>query len=55
MADFKLIKEGSRKRHLVTYKILYAKEALAEQYTFKEIGANIGLSDVAIIKLVNGR
>jgi len=52
-ADFRLIKEGSRKRHLTPYKILYAKEAIRQEYSLKEIGSNISLSDAAIFKLVN--
>jgi putative transposase len=52
-ADYELIKEGSRKRHLVPFKIAYALEALKQQYSLKEIGENIGISDAAIHKLIN--
>jgi putative transposase len=51
--EYKLIKEGSRKRSLKVYKAAYAKKALELNYTYKEIGQNIKLSDVAIIYLVN--
>lgn len=51
--DFKLIKKGSRKRHLAFYKTAYVQEALKHQYTYKEIGENIGISDAAVYKLVN--
>lgn len=49
---FELIKEGSRKRNLTPYKIAYAKKALEYQYTYREIGHNIRLSDVAVYKLI---
>jgi len=45
--DFKLIKEGSRKRYLTKYKMMYARLATQEGYTFKEIGSNINLSATA--------
>lgn len=51
--DFKLIKSGSRKRHLVLFKIEYAKTALENNYTLKEISQNIKLSDTAIYKLLD--
>lgn len=51
--EYKLIKEGSRKRNLKVYKTAYARKALELNYTYKEIGRNIKLSDTAIINLVN--
>jgi len=51
-ADFELIKEGSRKRNLTPYKIAYAKKAMEYHYTYREIGQNIRLSDVAVYKLI---
>lgn len=51
--EYKLIKEGSRKRSLKGFKAAYAKKALELNYTYKEIGQNIKLSDVAIIYLMN--
>lgn len=50
--DFMLIKEGSRRRHLVPYKKAYAQEAAGQRYTRKEIGDNISLSDVAVLHLI---
>ncbi len=50
--QFKLIKSGSRRRDLTHYKKLYINMALEQKYTLKEIGGNIGLSDVAVYKLV---
>ncbi|MBO8138802.1 MAG: transposase, partial [Desulfotomaculum sp.] len=52
MEDFKLIKNGSRKRHLVKYKVLYIQEALKHNYTYKETAGNIGISDAAAHKLL---
>ncbi|MEW6183089.1 MAG: hypothetical protein AB1500_07925, partial [Bacillota bacterium] len=49
--EYKLIKSGSRRRDLTRYKKLYVKAALEQRYTLKEIGGNIGLSDVAVYKL----
>ncbi|MBE0466947.1 MAG: transposase [Candidatus Desulforudis sp.] len=49
--DFSLIKEGSRKRHLVPYKIAYVRKALEQNYTLKEIGAHVCLTDAAAFKL----
>lgn len=50
--DYKLIKAGSRMRHLTPYKKLYVETALRQMYTFQEIAGNIGLSDVAAIRMV---
>jgi len=51
-ADFALIKNGSRKRHLVQYKVSYAEAALKQKYTYKSIGENINVSATAISKLL---
>ncbi len=51
--DFVLIKNGSRKRHLVKYKVSYAEAALKQKYTYKSIGENINLSATAISKLLS--
>jgi len=50
--NYQLIKAGSRRRHLTPYKRLYVNTALHQNYTLKEIGGNIGLSDAAAFKLV---
>jgi len=50
--DYKLIKEASRKRHLIEYKLAYANNARKLKYTNKEIGENIGLTESAIKELV---
>lgn len=51
--EFDLIKKGSRKRNLIPYKAAYVREAIKYQYTLKEIGANIGISSVAVAKLMS--
>ncbi len=53
-ADFALIKNGSRKRHLIQYKVSYAEAALKQNYTYKSIGENINVSATAISKLLGG-
>lgn len=53
--SFKLIKEGSRKRILTEYKLLYVKEALKLNYTLKAIGDNIKISNVAVLDMINRR
>jgi len=50
--EFELIKNGSRKRKLTGYKLAYAREALEVNYTLKEIGNNIKISDVAIVDIL---
>lgn len=47
------IKAGSRTRELTGYKKMYVAESLSYNYTMKEIGENIGISDVAVWKLAN--
>ena len=47
------IKLGSRKRYLSSYKKEYINVAIKANYTMKEIGANISISDVAIFKIHN--
>jgi len=49
--DFKLIKTGSRRRHLTPYKKVYVVDALEQKYTFQEIAGNISLSATAAAKL----
>lgn len=49
--EFKLIKNGSRRRSLTGYKLKYTREALELNYTFKAIGENIKVSDVAILDM----
>lgn len=50
--EFELIKNGSRKRNLTGFKLAYAREALEANYTLKEIGNNIKISDVAIVDML---
>ena len=50
--DYKMIKGASRKRHLTEYKLEYAKTALEQKYTNKEIGENIGMTESAIKEMV---
>ncbi len=46
--DFKLIKFGSRKRCYLPVKSKYAKDAVRDGYSYKEIGSNINISDSAV-------
>ncbi|MBP1924324.1 REP element-mobilizing transposase RayT [Sedimentibacter acidaminivorans] len=50
---FDEIKRGSRKRELTHYKMLYIEKAIQSNYKMKEIGLNIGISQVAVHKLNN--
>ncbi|MCL5058458.1 MAG: transposase [Actinobacteria bacterium] len=50
--EFNLIKNRSRRRDLTEYKLKFAIEALQMNYTIKEIGENIKVSDVAIIQML---
>lgn len=47
------IKNGSRKRNLVGYKKIYTMKSLSNNYTMKEIGKNIGISESAVSLLAN--
>ena len=49
--EYNLIKSSSRKRYLMEYKAEYVKKARDFNYSYREIGENIGISDVAAIKL----
>lgn len=50
--DYKLIKEGSRKRYLIQYKNEYASEGLNQGYTMVEIGKNISITSTAVKKIL---
>ena len=50
--DFERIKAGSRQRSLKEYKVRYVKIAAEQGNTFKEIGANIGVSGEAVNKII---
>jgi len=45
---YELIKSGSRRRDLTTFKIAYLKEAKRLNYTQKEMGCNIGITESAV-------
>ncbi len=47
------IKSGSRKRSLSGYKKLFVMKSLSENYTLKEIGNNIGISESAVCLIAN--
>lgn len=47
------IKSGSRKRNLSAYKRLFVMKSLSWNYTLKEIGNNIGLSESAVCLIAN--
>ena len=49
--EFELIKNGSRKRSLTGYKLVYAREALEVNYTLK-VGKNIKISDAAMVDIL---
>lgn len=46
--DYRLIKEGSRKRYLTKYKYEYISEAMKQGYTIVEISKNTGITTAAI-------
>ncbi len=50
--DYQLVKEGSRKRSLTSYKVEYARATLALKYTNKEIGNNIKTTESAIKEMI---
>jgi len=50
--DYQLVKEGSRKRSLTSYKVEYVRAALALKYTNKEIGNNIKTTESVIKELI---
>ena len=50
--QFQLIKNGSRKRSLKSFKVEYVRTALKAGYTYKEIGKNIGVSAEAVNKII---
>ncbi len=49
--EFELIKSGSRQRNLTKFKIEYIKKSMEANYTQKEIGKNIYVSDAAVREL----
>ncbi|MDY6827679.1 MAG: hypothetical protein SVV67_11080 [Bacillota bacterium] len=53
--EIKLIKKGSRKRILQPFKQTFARLAIEEGYTYEEIGNYIGVSGVAIHKLLKNK
>jgi putative transposase len=52
---YRRIKAGSRRRDLTPYKIEYARKAYEYNYTLKEIGQHIKLSDTAVFKMINSQ
>lgn len=50
---FNLIKAASRKRSLAEYKKAYVLKSLSYNYTMREIGKNIGISESAVCLLAN--
>lgn len=50
---FEYIKKGSRKRNLTEYKKEYIKIALNFNYTMKEIGENITVSESGIFRMIS--
>lgn len=52
-AIFDKIKTGSRKRNLTGYKQEYIDQAINANYTMREIGENISVSEAAVFKMNN--
>lgn len=52
---FNEIKLGSRKRYLSSYKRQFIEFAINANYTMKEIGENISISDAAVFKIHNNK
>lgn len=50
---YEAIKSGSRKRNLTKYKKEYIEKAIASNYTMKEIGEKMSVSEVAIFNMHN--
>ena len=50
--EFELIKNGSRKRNLTKFKLEYIRKSIEANYTQREIGENIGISDAAVRELM---
>lgn len=50
---YEAIKSGSRKRNLTKYKKQYIEKALSENYTMKQIGEKMSVSEVAIFNMHN--
>lgn len=50
--EFELIKNGSRQRNLTKSKLEYIRKSIEANYTQREIGGNIGISDAAIRELM---
>lgn len=48
---YNLIKKGSRKRHLYSYKKEFVHRALSNNYNMREIGESISISHVAVFKI----
>ncbi|MDD4835205.1 MAG: transposase [Lutispora sp.] len=50
-AEFELIKNGSRQRNLTKTKLEYIRKSIESNYTQREIGENIKISDAAVREL----
>ncbi len=51
--DLNLIKSGSRKRRLTEYKLKYTEAAIAEHYTYTEIGRSISMTNSGIMDMLD--
>ena len=51
--DFNRIKSASRARRLTATKIRYIEECLKRNYRMEDIGKNIGISQVAVSRMLN--
>lgn len=47
------IKMGSRKRYLTSFKRTFVEMAIKANYTMREIGESISISEVAVFKIIN--
>ena len=50
---YEAIKTGSRKRYLTKYKKSYIEKAISKNYTMKEIGEKMSVSEVAVFNMHN--
>jgi putative transposase len=53
MDEYHQIKAGSRRSNLTPYKIEYSKMPYRYNFTLKEIGHNIKLTDAVVFELIN--
>ena len=55
LEDFKLIKEGSRKRYLTNFKCQYIKNSIDEGYSTEEIAESLNISVSGVNNLIKSK